>query len=65
MARAAAAAELDGVTGVYVERNRVVSSSPASRDEEAARRLWERSEELAGLLPTERLAPRPAAEVEG
>jgi NAD(P)-dependent dehydrogenase (short-subunit alcohol dehydrogenase family) len=61
----ATAAELDGVSGKYVESGGAISSSPASYDEETARRLWELSEELAGLLPTERVAARPVAEVEG
>jgi len=52
----ATAPELDGVSGKYVERGRVGTSSPASRDGETARRLWELSEDLAGLLPTERVA---------
>jgi NAD(P)-dependent dehydrogenase (short-subunit alcohol dehydrogenase family) len=42
----ATAPELEQVTGRYFERGREVPSSRASRDEEAASRLWSVSEEL-------------------
>jgi NAD(P)-dependent dehydrogenase (short-subunit alcohol dehydrogenase family) len=41
--------EVADVSGRYFDRQRAVSSSDASRDEEAARRLWRVSEELTGL----------------
>jgi NAD(P)-dependent dehydrogenase (short-subunit alcohol dehydrogenase family) len=41
--------EVEGVTGKYFSRRRQQKSSEASRNEEAARRLWEVSEELTGL----------------
>jgi NAD(P)-dependent dehydrogenase (short-subunit alcohol dehydrogenase family) len=41
--------EVAGVTGKYFVNCRPVSSSPVSYDETAARRLWQISEELAGL----------------
>jgi NAD(P)-dependent dehydrogenase (short-subunit alcohol dehydrogenase family) len=40
---------VSGVTGEYFVDCQPVSSSPASRDESAARRLWERSAEMVGL----------------
>ena len=42
----ATAPELDGVTGRYFDRGREAKPSRASTDEEAARRLWELSEEM-------------------
>ena len=42
----AAAIEVAEVTGSYFERRQAVESSPASQDEDAARRLWEVSEAL-------------------
>jgi retinol dehydrogenase 12 len=42
---------VEGVTGKYFERRKEVPSSPASRDEAAARRLWQLSEELTGGRP--------------
>jgi NAD(P)-dependent dehydrogenase (short-subunit alcohol dehydrogenase family) len=41
--------EVEGVTGRYFDRERPVASSPASLDEDAARRLWRVSEELTGV----------------
>jgi NAD(P)-dependent dehydrogenase (short-subunit alcohol dehydrogenase family) len=38
--------EVEGVSGQYFVKQRPVPSSPASRDEVAARRLWQLSEEL-------------------
>ena len=49
----ATAPEVEGVTGQYFENSKRVSSSPASRNPESARKLWEASERL--------LAPRTAA----
>jgi NAD(P)-dependent dehydrogenase (short-subunit alcohol dehydrogenase family) len=40
--------EVEGVSGQYFVRQKAVPSSPASRDEAAARRLWQISEELTG-----------------
>jgi NAD(P)-dependent dehydrogenase (short-subunit alcohol dehydrogenase family) len=42
----ATAPELDGVTGRYFDRGREAKPSRASTDEEAARRLWECSQEM-------------------
>ncbi len=42
----ATAPELDGVTGRYFDRGREAKPSRASTDEEAARRLWEYSQEM-------------------
>jgi NAD(P)-dependent dehydrogenase (short-subunit alcohol dehydrogenase family) len=42
----ATAPELEGVTGRYFDRVREARPSRASTDEEAARRLWERSQEM-------------------
>ncbi len=53
----AAASEVDGVTGLYFANERPVASSDVSRDEAAARRLWQVSEELTNR-PRSRQAPR-------
>lgn len=45
----AGAREVDGVTGRYFDKGRPVSSSPASYDAAAARRLWEISVDMLGL----------------
>src|SRR5262245_25858958 len=45
----AASPEVEGVTGGYFVNCKPAVSSPASRDEEAARRLWRLSEDLTGL----------------
>ncbi len=45
----ATAPELTGITGGYWVRSAPVSPSAAARDETAARRLWEVSEELVAL----------------
>jgi NAD(P)-dependent dehydrogenase (short-subunit alcohol dehydrogenase family) len=50
----ASSPEVEGVTGKYFARSREAPSSDASHDREAARRLWEISEQLCGLA-------RPAA----
>jgi len=42
----ATAPELEGVTGRYFDKVREAKPSRASADEEAARRLWERSQEM-------------------
>jgi NAD(P)-dependent dehydrogenase (short-subunit alcohol dehydrogenase family) len=47
--RLASSAELQGVTGRYLDQGRDVRSSQASYDEALALRLWELSEGLAGL----------------
>jgi NAD(P)-dependent dehydrogenase (short-subunit alcohol dehydrogenase family) len=41
--------EVEGITGKYFARRRPAKSSEASYDLEAARRLWEVSEELTGI----------------
>jgi retinol dehydrogenase-12 len=41
--------EVEGVTGGYFVKEKPAQSSPGSRDEEAARRLWRLSEEWTGL----------------
>jgi steroid delta-isomerase-like uncharacterized protein len=45
----ATSADLEAVTGQYFDRGRPERSSPASNDRNLARRLWERSEELAAV----------------
>lgn len=45
----ASSPEVEGITGKYFIDRKPVSSSPASYDEAAARRLWEVSAEMAGL----------------
>jgi NAD(P)-dependent dehydrogenase (short-subunit alcohol dehydrogenase family) len=45
----ASAPEVESVSGRYFVRCREVAPSPAARDAEAARKLWEISERLAGL----------------
>jgi NAD(P)-dependent dehydrogenase (short-subunit alcohol dehydrogenase family) len=54
----ASSPEVEGVTGRYFVRKRATASSPASRDDEAALRLWQISEEL-----TKAGAPAAAAAV--
>ena len=51
---AAAAPEMEGVTGKYIHpKGKIVKSSKASYDETAARRIWQISEELTGLSQPE------------
>jgi NAD(P)-dependent dehydrogenase (short-subunit alcohol dehydrogenase family) len=45
----AASPEVQGLTGGYYERNRIVPPSRLAQDEALARRLWERSAALVGL----------------
>ncbi len=45
----ASAPELENVTGEYFVNRRTAKPSSAARDDEAAKRLWEISEQLAGL----------------
>jgi len=45
----ASSADVEGVTGKYFADSKDVPSSPASHDEEAAKRLWEISEQMTGL----------------
>lgn len=47
----ASSPEVEGVSGRYFVRCRDRTPSRAARDDDAARRLWEVSEELAGLVP--------------
>jgi NAD(P)-dependent dehydrogenase (short-subunit alcohol dehydrogenase family) len=44
--------EVEGASGQYFAKQRPVRSSPASYDQEAARRLWEISAQLTGLAAT-------------
>lgn len=44
----ASSSDVEGVSGRYFARRKQENSSEASRNEEAARRLWEVSEELTG-----------------
>ncbi len=48
----AASPELEGVTGKYFNREKIVEPAPLARDEALARRLWDVSAELAGLAQT-------------
>lgn len=41
--------EVEGITGKYFDKKKIVASSPASYDEDAARRLWEISAQMTGL----------------
>jgi retinol dehydrogenase 12 len=41
--------EVEGVSGGYYVKQKAILSSPASRDEQAARRLWDLSEKLSGM----------------
>ena len=50
----ASSLEVEGVSGKYFARRKQEVSSPASHNEEAARRLWEVSEELTMLKERER-----------
>jgi NAD(P)-dependent dehydrogenase (short-subunit alcohol dehydrogenase family) len=43
--------EVAGATGGYYVKSRPREPSPAARDDAAARRLWQLSEELTGLTP--------------
>jgi NAD(P)-dependent dehydrogenase (short-subunit alcohol dehydrogenase family) len=45
----ATSAEVEGATGKYFVKGSAVESAPLSYDEEAARRLWQASERLAGI----------------
>ena len=49
VAHLAVGPSVEGKTGGYYVRNRLVDPAPAGRDDEAARRLWQVSEELLGL----------------
>jgi NAD(P)-dependent dehydrogenase (short-subunit alcohol dehydrogenase family) len=42
--------DVNGVTGKYFVKSKLVSSSPVSYDENIARKLWEISQEMTGLL---------------
>jgi NAD(P)-dependent dehydrogenase (short-subunit alcohol dehydrogenase family) len=44
----ASSPEVEGTSGRYFVKQKAVESSPASRDEAAARRLWQVSEEMTG-----------------
>jgi NAD(P)-dependent dehydrogenase (short-subunit alcohol dehydrogenase family) len=45
----ASSPDVEGVTGKYFADSKETPSSPASHDEEAAKRLWEISEQMTGL----------------
>ncbi len=45
----ASSPEVEGVTGKYFAKSNETRSSPASHDKEAAKRLWEVSEQMTGL----------------
>ena len=47
----AASPKVEGVTGKYFVKKRPVASSPESQNPDIARRLWEVSEQLTGLIP--------------
>ena len=47
--RLAASPELEGVTGKYFDRDKLVAPAPLARDEALARRLWDVSAKMAGL----------------
>jgi NAD(P)-dependent dehydrogenase (short-subunit alcohol dehydrogenase family) len=47
----ASSPEVDGVSGRYFNRRRARTPSKVARDEAAARRLWDESERLVGLVP--------------
>lgn len=51
-----------GVNGRYFVRERLASSSPASMDENAGRRLWHLSEQWVGLDPSVVWTPRKEVE---
>jgi NAD(P)-dependent dehydrogenase (short-subunit alcohol dehydrogenase family) len=55
----AASPEVAGSSGGYFIRERPAASSPASRDEAAQERLWQRSLELTGLSSTAVSPPAP------
>ena len=46
----ASSPEVEGVTGKYFADSKETPSSPASHDEKAAKRLWEISEQMTGLV---------------
>src|SRR6266511_4131779 len=50
----ASSPEVEGVNGRYFTRRRAIRSSKRSYDQDAARRLWEVSERLTGLLDQEK-----------
>jgi hypothetical protein len=45
----ASSPDVEGVTGQYFIKQRSAAPSPAAHDLEAARRLWQVSEQLTGL----------------
>lgn len=51
----ASSPEVQGTTGKYFIKKRAVPSSPVSYDEEIAGRLWDESERMAGLGPSEEI----------
>ena len=52
--------EVAGVTGQYFNKCRPATPTPLARDPEAARRLWDLSEQLTGVRPFAATDPRPA-----
>jgi len=49
----ASSPDVEGVTGKYFVKQKAISSSPASYDEAAAKRLWQESATLTQLVTTE------------
>ncbi len=48
----ASSPELEGVTGGYFDQRKAIDTNEVAADAEAARRLWEISEELVASVPT-------------
>jgi hypothetical protein len=42
---------VEGITGEYFYRSRVAKPSRAARDDDAARRLWQVSEQMVASVP--------------
>lgn len=55
----AASPEVKDATGGYYVRRRLARPAPAARDDDAARRLWQVSEELLGLSGNQPPPPSP------
>jgi hypothetical protein len=57
----ATSAEAAGLTGEYVQDEKVLAPSAQAQDETLARGLWERSAELVGLPADGPVQPAPSA----
>jgi NAD(P)-dependent dehydrogenase (short-subunit alcohol dehydrogenase family) len=55
----AASPEVEGVTGKYFDKSRMVAPSPASQDEAAQKRLWQISEEIGRAYLPQAIAESP------